>query len=66
MLFRSGFTANTPVGTPGTPIVEGTIDAAETALFLAKVPASEQKFIVVDAVGIEPTTCRLRAECSAS
>src|ERR1035438_4990539 len=26
-----------------------TIDAAETALFLAKVPASEQKFIVVDA-----------------
>jgi hypothetical protein len=45
----AGFTANTPVGTPGTPIVEGTIDAAETALFLAKVPASEQKFIVVDA-----------------
>src|ERR1035438_9679490 len=44
-----GFTANTPVGTAGTPIVEGTIDAAETALFLAKVPASEQKFIVVDA-----------------
>jgi hypothetical protein len=45
----AGFTANTPVGTAGTPIVEGTIDAAETALFLAKVPASEQKFIVVDA-----------------
>src|ERR1017187_526696 len=45
----AGFTANTPVGTPGTPIVEGTIDAAETALLLAKVPASEQKFIVVDA-----------------
>jgi hypothetical protein len=45
----AGFTANAPVGTPGTPIVEGTIDAAETALFLAKVPASEQKFIVVDA-----------------
>ena len=34
----AGFTANTPVGTPGTPITEATIDAAETALFLAKVP----------------------------
>ena len=43
------FTANTPVGTPGTPITEATIDAAETALFLAKVPPTEQKFMVVDA-----------------
>ncbi len=45
----AGFTANTPVGTPGTPITEATIDAAETALFLAKVPPSEQKYMVVDA-----------------
>ena len=45
----AGFTANTPVGTPGTPITEATIDAAETALFLAKVPPTEQKFMVVDA-----------------
>ena len=45
----AGFTANTPVGTPGTTINESTIDAAETALFLAKVPASSQKFMVVDA-----------------
>src|SRR5262245_54753147 len=44
-----GFSANTPVGTAGTPITETTIDAAETALFLAKVPPTEQKFMVVDA-----------------
>jgi hypothetical protein len=43
------FTANTPVGTAGTAITEATIDAAETALFLAKVPPGEQKFMVVDA-----------------
>src|SRR5436305_2356557 len=35
----AGFTANTPVGTPGTSITESTIDAAATALFLAKVSA---------------------------
>jgi hypothetical protein len=45
----AGFTANAPVGTPGTVITEPTIDGAETALFLAKVPPTEQKFIVVDA-----------------
>src|SRR6266567_514364 len=45
----ASFTANTPVGTPGTPITEPVIDAAETALFLAKIPASDQKFIVCDA-----------------
>jgi hypothetical protein len=44
-----GFSANTPVGTAGTPITEATIDAAETALFLAKVPPSEAKYMVVDA-----------------
>jgi hypothetical protein len=37
------------VGTAGTAITEAVIDAAETALFLAKVPPSEPKFIVVDA-----------------
>src|SRR5262247_4191392 len=45
----AGFTSNTPVGTAGTPITEAVIDAAETALFLAKMPATEPKFIVVDA-----------------
>jgi len=45
----SQFSANTPVGTAGTAVTEATIDAAETALFLAKVPPSEQKFMVVDA-----------------
>ena len=45
----AGFTANAAVGTPGTPITEAVIDEAETALFLAKVPSSEQKFMVVDA-----------------
>ena len=43
------FTSNTPVGTAGSAITEATIDAAETALFLAKVPPTEQKFMVVDA-----------------
>ncbi len=45
----AGFTANTAVGTPGTAFTEATVDAAETALFLAKIPPSAQKFIVVDA-----------------
>jgi hypothetical protein len=43
------FSANPAVGVGGTPITEATIDAAETALFLAKVPPSQQKFMVVDA-----------------
>ena len=42
------FTANTPVGTAGTAITESTIDAAETALFAAKVPASAPKYLIVD------------------
>jgi hypothetical protein len=45
----AGFTANAAVGTAGTPITEAIIDSAETALFLAKIPPSEQKFMVVDA-----------------
>lgn len=42
------FTANAPVGTAGTPITEATVDAAETALFAAMVPASAPKYLVVD------------------
>jgi len=47
----SEFTANAPVGTPGTPLTEAVIDAAETELFEAKVPASEPKYLVVDSAG---------------
>ena len=47
----SQFTANTPLGTGGTALTESVIDSAETALFNAKVPASEQKFLVVDGSG---------------
>jgi hypothetical protein len=45
----SSFSANDPVGTAGSSITEGVVDAAETALFQAKVPASEPKYLVVDA-----------------
>jgi hypothetical protein len=44
----SYFTANSPVGTGGSAITEAVVDAAETSLFNAKVPASESKFLVVD------------------
>jgi hypothetical protein len=42
------FTANTPLGTAGTPITEAVIDSAETSLFTAMVPASASKYLVVD------------------
>ena len=45
----AGFTANAPVGAAGTTITEATIDAAETELFLAQIPPTQQKFMVVDA-----------------
>ncbi len=45
----AGFTANSPVGAAGTVINESILDLAETALFSAKVPAAEPKFLVVDA-----------------
>ncbi|MBI3679014.1 MAG: hypothetical protein HY235_01180 [Acidobacteria bacterium] len=45
----SQFTANTPVGTGGSAVTEAVIDSAETALFQAKVPASQPKYLVVDA-----------------
>jgi hypothetical protein len=44
----AGFTANTPLGTAGTPITEALVDAAETSLFQARVPASAPKYLVVD------------------
>jgi hypothetical protein len=43
----SVFTSNTAVGTGGSAITEATVDAAETALFAAKVPASASKYLVV-------------------
>lgn len=48
LALASSFTANTPVGTAGTAITEAVVDSAETALFEAKVPASEPKYLVVD------------------
>jgi hypothetical protein len=45
----AGFTANTPVGTAGSPPTEAVIDSAETTLFGAKVPQSQNKYLVVDA-----------------
>jgi len=44
----ASFTTNAPVGTGGSAITEATVDAAETALFTAKVPASANKYLVVD------------------
>jgi hypothetical protein len=44
------FSANTAVGTAGSgTLSEAAVDAAETALFTAKVPASEPKYMVVSA-----------------
>src|SRR5436305_11807797 len=40
-----GFSANSPVGTGGSPITEAVIDAAETALFQGKVPMAEPKYL---------------------
>jgi len=47
----SQFSSNTAIGTAGIALTEASIDAAETALFQAKVPASAAKYLVVD-----PTT----------
>jgi hypothetical protein len=44
----AGFTANAPLGTAGTAVTEAVIDAAETALFQAKVPSNAPKYLVVD------------------
>ena len=44
----AGFTANAAVGTAGSAITEAVVDAAETALFNAKVPQASPKYLVVD------------------
>jgi hypothetical protein len=44
----AGFTANTAVGTAGTPPTEAIIDFAESTLFKAKVPGGQQKYLVVN------------------
>lgn len=45
----SQFTTNSPVGTGGTALTEAVVDAAEIAMFEAKVPAAAPKYLVVDA-----------------
>jgi hypothetical protein len=45
------FTSNSPVGVSGSPLTEATIDAAETALFQAKVASSAAKYLVVESAG---------------
>jgi hypothetical protein len=45
----ASFTANAAVGTAGAAITEAVVDAAETALFEARIPAAEPKYLVVDA-----------------
>ncbi len=47
----SQFSSNTAIGTAGVPLTEASVDAAETALFQAKVPAGASKYLMVD-----PTT----------
>ena len=42
------FTSNAPIGLPGQAITEASIDAAETALFQAKMPSSHPRYLVVD------------------
>lgn len=44
----SQFSANFPVGVGGSAITEATVDAAETALFNAKVPNAQAKYLIVD------------------
>ena len=44
----ASFSSNGPVGIPGSALTEATIDAAETVLFNALVPADDQLNLVVD------------------
>src|SRR3984885_11289696 len=46
----SQFTSNAAVGTAGVALVESVVDAAETALFTAKVPSLASKYLVVDPI----------------
>jgi hypothetical protein len=45
----ASFTSNAPVGTAGTLLTEAVVDAAETELFQAKLPATEPRYLIVDA-----------------
>ncbi len=45
----AGFTVNSAVGTAATPLTEAVIDSAETALFAAKAPPDQNRYLVVDA-----------------
>ncbi len=45
------FTANGAVGAGGSPLTEDVVDAAETALFQAKLPGSASRYLVVDSAG---------------
>ena len=49
LALAASLTTNSPLNGPGSQVTEAVIDAAETALFQAKLPASQQKFLVVDA-----------------
>ncbi|MBC7926557.1 MAG: hypothetical protein H7039_12950, partial [Bryobacteraceae bacterium] len=48
MKLATSFNANLAVGAAQTALTESVIDTAETALFNAKVPASMQKYLIVD------------------
>lgn len=48
MNLYTSFTANAAVGVGGSALTEASVDFAETALFNAKVPASQSKYLVVD------------------
>ena len=48
MNLYTSFTANATVGVGGSALTEASVDLAETALFNAKVPASQSKYLVVD------------------
>lgn len=48
MALAQQFTANSPLGAGGVALTEAMVDSAETALFNAKVPMGQSKYLVVD------------------
>ena len=48
LALAAGFSVNPAIGGAGVTMTEQSVDDAETALFNAKVPASMQKYLVVD------------------
>ena len=50
----AGFTANTPLGTAGTPVTEALLDQAETALFSAKFRPARRSIWWSTAIHIRP------------